>query len=182
MGPIYNITQVAQSIVLYPSVASVLVLFVTSFINELFGLVPYTILLSGQMFFVGVPLSIPLIIKTFVFVALPVSFGTAFGSLLIYGAGFWGGKPAIEKFGKPLHLSWESVMKVKSQFKGSWYDELLFLALRSVPFIPGLPVSAAAGIVRMRMSIYLSLTALGSMIKIMLMCILVGLGTQVIII
>lgn len=173
-----NFTKIARSIVLYPSVASVLALFATSLVNELFGIVPYTIILSSQMVFLDIAVSVPLLVKIFIFIAIPVGIGTALGSLLIYGLAYLGGKPGIEKFGKRIHLSWESVERVQSKFKGSWYDEILFLALRSVPFLPGLPISAAAGILRMHVYRYLALTALGAAIKVMIMFALVGFGTE----
>jgi len=176
-----NFIEISRGLVLAPSIESVLALFATSLLNELFGIIPYTIILSGQMVFVGAPISLTLLAKLFIFVALPVSVGTALGSLLIYSIAYWGGKPAIEKFGRRIRLSWESVEKAQSYFRGSWYDEIIFLGLRTVPFMPGLPVAAAAGILRMRVSIYLLLTALGSMIKVMIMCILVVLGAQVVV-
>ena len=120
MALLNNFIEIARGIVLNPSIESVLALFATSLLNELFGIIPYTILLSGQMVFVGAPISLALFAKIFVYVALPVSVGTALGSLLIYGIAYWGGKPAIEKFGKRIRLSWESVEKVQSYFRGSW--------------------------------------------------------------
>ena len=177
MALLNNFIEIARGIVLNPSIESVLALFATSLLNELFGIFPYTILLSGQMVFVGAPISLALFAKIFVYVALPVSVGTALGSLLIYGIAYWGGKPAIEKFGKRIRLSWESVEKVQSYFRGSWYDEIIFLGLRTIPFMPGLPVAAAAGILRMKVSTYIIFTALGSMIKVMIMCITVIFGT-----
>ena len=179
MELIVNFAQLSRELVLSPSFWSVFVLVITSGLNELVGIVPYTILLSSEMIFLGVPLSLALLFKIFIFVALPVGLGTAVGSLLVYGLAYWGGKPAIDKFGKRVRLSWESVEKVQSKFRGSWYDEILFLALRTIPFMPGLPVSAAAGILRMHIAPYFFFTAFGSIIKVMIMCILVGFGVTV---
>lgn len=173
-----NFTELAQSIVLYPNLASVFALFSTSFVNELFGLLPYSVVLSGQALLIDAPLLVPIISKLVVFVAIPVGAGTAFGSLLIYGLSYLGGRPGIEKFGKRFRLSWDNVEKVKSVFKGTWYDEILFLALRSMPLMPGLPVSAAAGILRMRFAPYLALTALGTAVKIVVTFIVVGLAAS----
>jgi len=168
--------QVVQDAVLRPDFASAFGIFIASTINEIFAVLPYNIILSGPLFFVEGSLSTAFITKLFLFVAVPVGFGTAIGSLLTYGLAYFGGKPAIEKFGKYLHLSWESVEKMESKFKGLWYDEILFLILRSTPLLPSLPVNAAAGIIRMRLSNYLILTVLGAVIRMMIMFMLVGLS------
>jgi len=172
-----NIIQIGESLVLYPSFTSAFFLLLTSGINELLGgFVPYVILLSGHMIFIQAPLSLASLTQTFFFIAIPVGIGTALGSFVIYWIAYLGGKPAIEKFGKHVRLKWESVERVQSKFKGVWYDDLIFLLLRSAPFLPGLPLNVAAGLLRMRALNFLFLTTAGSVIKVMITCVLVGIG------
>ena len=170
--------QVIQDVVLRPDFASALGVFTASFINELFAVLPYNVILSGQLFFLEGSLSAAFFIQLFLFVAIPVGVGTALGSLLTYGLAYFGGKPAIEKLGKYLHLSWESVEKMESKFKGIWYDEILFLVLRSTPLLPSLPVNAAAGILRMRLTNYLVLTVFGAIIRMMIMFAFMWVGVE----
>jgi len=168
--------QLIQDVVLRPSLASAVSITLTSFVNELFAILPYGIVLSGQLFFLEDSLSVELFFRLLVFVALPIGVGGAFGSLLVYGIAYFGGKPAIERFGKYLRFSWQSVEKLGRTFRGSWYDEILFLALRSIPFIPPLPVSAAAGVIRMHPLSYLVFTCIGFIIRMMLLFLFVGFG------
>src|SRR3989338_928814 len=172
-----NVIQIGESLVLCPSFTSAFFLLLTSGINELLGgFVPYVILLSGHMIFIQAPLSLASLTQTFFFIAIPVGIGTALGSFVIYWIAYLGGKPAIEKFGKHVRLKWESVERVQSKFKGVWYDDLIFLLLRSAPFLPGLPLNVAAGLLRMRALNFLFLTTAGSVIKVMITCVLVGIG------
>ena len=173
-----NFVQVVENVVLHPSFTSAPTFFFSSFVNELFAILPYNIILSGQLLFHQDPISIAVLTRLFLFIAVPVGVGTTLGSLLIYSLAYFGGKPAINKFGRYFRFSWESVEKVSSRFKGSWYDEIVFLILRSVPLLPSLPVNAAAGILRMRLAPYLVLTVAGSIIKMMIMFMIIGLGME----
>jgi len=110
-----------------------------------------------------------LIIKILFFVAVPYALGTAVGSLLLYILAYLGGKPAIEKFGKYIKVSWKDVERVEKRFEGNWYDELIFLALRAAPFIPTPPLNIAAGLLRMNVFSYFILTTVGMIIRLMFM-------------
>ncbi|OHB10911.1 MAG: hypothetical protein A3G05_02120 [Candidatus Zambryskibacteria bacterium RIFCSPLOWO2_12_FULL_45_14] len=171
-----NFVQIVQDAVLRPDLASALGIFIASLINELFAVLPYNVILSGPLFFLEGSFSAVFVTQLFLLVAVPVGFGTALGSLLTYGLAYFGGKPAIDKFGKYVYLSWESVEKMESKFKGVWYDEVLFVALRSTPLLPSLPINAAAGILRMSLARYLVFTVIGAIIRMMIIFMLVGLG------
>lgn len=171
-----NFIQIIQNVVLHPNLASALALLFLSIVNELAVFLPSAVILSGQLLFLQGPLSIAVFIKLLLFVAIPVGIGAAIGSSLVYGLAYFGGKPAIEKFGKYLHLSWQDIEKVESKFKGSWYDEILFLVLRMIPLLPSFPVSAAAGVLQMSPAPYFALTAVGLTLRMMIMFVFVGLG------
>ncbi|MFZ2484774.1 MAG: VTT domain-containing protein [Minisyncoccia bacterium] len=173
-----NFAQVIQDMVLRPDSASAFALFTSSLINELFPVSPYSIVLSSQMLFLKGSLSLPLISKLLILVSIPVGVGTALGALPVYGVTYLGGKPAIDKFGKYLRLSWSSVERIESKFDGSWYDEVIFLALRSIPLMPYLPVTVAAGIMRMPLVPYFLLTTVGATIRMMIMFLVVGFGVE----
>jgi len=178
MEPIFNLIQMLQNVVLHPNLVSASVLFVVSLINELFAVFPYNIILSGQLLFLEGSISIVVFAKLFFFVSVPVGVGTTLGSLPFYGLAYFGGKPAINKFGKYIKLSWEKVERVESKFKGLWYDEILFLALRSIPLLPSFPVNVAAGILRMRPAPYIVLTAVGTIIRITILFLFIGIGIE----
>lgn len=170
--------QAIQDMVLKPDFTSAVILFWFSFVNELVAVLPYVILVSGQLLFLEAG-SLPAIIsKLFFFIAVPAGIGGAIGSFLVYGLAYFGGRPAIEKFKKYLRFSWDSIERVNNYFKGAWYDELIFLALRSVPVLPSLPVTVAAGILRMPPSRYFVLTVLGFTIRMMIMFTFIWAGVE----
>lgn len=173
-----NFIQAVQDMVLKPDFTGAIIILWSSFLNELVAFFPYAVVLSGQLLFLKSSLSLALIAKLLVFVAVPVGVGTTLGTLPAYGLSYYGGKPAIEKFGKYLRLSWPNVEKVASKFKGTWYDEIIFLAIQSTPLLPFLPVSVAAGILRMRLLPYFILTFIGATIRMMIMLTFVGLGAE----
>src|SRR3989338_2537914 len=145
-----NFVQVVQDVVLRPDWSGAIIIFLLSFANELIAVLPYSVILSGQLLFLDSSLSLALVAKLFVFVAIPVGVGSVIGTLPVYAVAYFGGKPAIEKFHKYLHFSWQDVERVSVRFKGRWYDEVIFFLLRTVPVIPSFPVTIAAGIFRMR--------------------------------
>jgi membrane protein DedA with SNARE-associated domain len=171
-----RIIEITRSVVLDPTVASAYSVFFISIVNEFLSIFPLGVILAGQLAFVKEPLSIALFSKLFMFVALPVGIGVALGSLLIFCIAYFGGKPVIDKFGKYIRVSWSDVEKMEKRFKESTYDEMLFLALRSTPFFPNVPVTIAAGILRMKLFPFLVLTAAGTAMRIMLMMLLAGFG------
>ena len=172
----FDFVQVIQDLVLKPDFGSAIAIFFLSFVNELVPFLPYGVVLSSQLLFLKGSLTVALLTKLFVLVAVPVGVGSAIGTLPVYVVAYFGGKPAIDKFHKFLRFSWQDVEKVTSRFKGAWYDEVLFFMLRFIPFLPTIPVSVAAGILRMHFWPYFILTILGLTIRMMLTLIMVGLG------
>lgn len=173
-----NFVQIIQDLILQPSSANIVTFFTSSLVNELFPVSPYSIILSSQLLFLEGSFSTIMLTKLFIFVSIPVGIGAAIGSVPAYGLAYLGGKPAIEKFGKYVRLSWADVERAESRFAGSWYDEILFLVIRSIPLVPYLPTSVAAGIIRMHLVPYVILTSLGATIRMIIMFMIVGFGVE----
>ena len=171
-----ELIQVIHDMVLAPSFYGGVAVLTTTLLNEILALIPYHILLSGQLLFLEGPLSVELFRNLLLFVAVPVGLGTTIGSLVTYTLAYLGGKPAIERLGKYIKLSWTSVENVKNRLAGNWYDEVVFFALRAIPLLPSLPINVAAGLIRMRPITYIFLTLVGTIIKIMILFILVAIG------
>ena len=166
--------SVLEGAILYPSFHSAIYLFFITVIGEFAGFLPITIVLVSPVAFLEGSLTFSFVFKTFFLVATPFALGTALGSLLVYGLAYFGGKPAIDKFSKYLHFSWSDVEKMEAKFQDKWYDEAVFLGLRATPFLPTLPLNIAAGLLRMNVFSYFALTALGMIIRLMLMVLVVG--------
>ena len=173
-----DLFHLIQNMAVRPDFGTAVVLFWFSLINELFSILPYVVLVSGQFFFIEAKLSYALAYKIFFLVALPAGVGGAIGTLLTYGLAYFGGKPAIEKFEKYLRFSWEDIEKLNRRFKGAWYDELIFLALRSTPFLPALPINIAAGVLRIPPLNYFVLTVLGYILRMMIIFAIILAGTE----
>ncbi len=167
-----------QGLIIHPNVGSIVPLFISSFLNDLIGIFPFALVLAGQLLFLEVPFSLVFVVKLLVFVAVPVGVGSALGSIPLYVLAYFGGKPVIEKCHKYLHFSWQDVEKVKHYFKGTWYDEIIFLLLRCIPILPSIPLDITAGILRMRFLPFLVLTVAGSIIRMMLTLLVVGMSIQ----
>lgn len=178
MDQAHNFTELIREVVLNPNLGTGLMLFLTSFLNELVAIFPYAVVLAGQMAFLESGISTTFLIKLIVFVAIPVGVGSALGVIPVYALAYIGGKPAIEKFHKYLRFSWNDVEKIGHRMTGHWYDEIIFLLLRSIPILPSLPLSIAAGILRMRLVPYIVLSIAGMIIRMLLSLLVVGIGVH----
>lgn len=168
--------QIVQDIVLTPNIESAFSLFWFSIFNELTSLFPLGVILTAQIAFLEGSMNLLVFTRLFFLVSIPLSVGTAIGSLLFYGLAYFGGKPVIDRYGKYVRFSWQRVEKIVSYFRGGWYDEMLFLILRIIPFFPGVPLTIAAGVVRMRPMPFFVLTAIGTIVRVMIMFIMVDFG------
>lgn len=173
-----SFVHLVQSVVLDPSFAGAVPLTIFSFVNELMAVFPYAVLLAGQLFFLKGSLTIAMLAKLLVFVAVPVGVGGSLGVLPLYTLAYFGGKPAINKFKRYLRFSWDDVEKVNVYFQGRWTDEIIFFLLRTIPVFPSFPLSIAAGIFRMRFMPFFVLTTVAFIIRIMLTLLIVGVGVE----
>jgi len=170
--------DLVEELVLNPNLGSAIILFFTSFLNELVAIFPYAVVLAGQLIFLEGDLSTAFLTKLLMFVAVPVGIGSTLGVIPVYALAYFGGKPAIEKLEMHLRFSWNDVEKVSKRFTGQWYDEVIFLLLRSIPILPSLPLSVAAGVLRMRFAPYLVLSLVGFIVRMMLSLLVVGVGVH----
>lgn len=168
--------QAVHSVVTDPGPGSMLPLFASSFLNDLIGIFPYALALAGQLLFLKGAFTVALAAKLLVFVAVPVGLGSALGSVPLYYLAYFGGRPVVNKFQKVLRFKWEDVEKVSRYLQGTWYDEIIFLFLRCTPILPSIPMDLAGGLFRMGFMPFFVLTAVGSIIRMMLTLLVVGLS------
>lgn len=166
-----------REVVLNPTWGSALAILSFSAVNEILALFPFAVVISGQLVFLEV-LDGSLFLKLLLMVALPVGVGSAIGTLPLYFLTYFGGRPAINKFEEYLHFSWADVEKINTRFKGQWYDEIIFLFMRSVPILPSLPVTIVAGVLRFRFPTYLLLSMAGFTLRMIITMLVVGLGIE----
>lgn len=176
MQELVSYLHLINNVVLQPDFNSAVIIFLFSFVNELVGVFPYALVLAGQLIFLNDSLTLGLLAKILVFVSVPVGLGSTFGTFLIYGISYYGGKPAVRKLQRYVKFSWNDIENVSARFKGVWYDEIIFFILRCIPVIPSFPLTIVAGFFRMRFVPYFVLTAVGLTIRMMLTLIIIGVG------
>lgn len=171
-----EIIETVQQIVLRPDLWGAIWLFGISLVGEAIAPLPSSLLFAGQLLFEDESITATFVLTLLSLVALPIALGTTIGSYLSYGIAYYGGKPAIEKLKKYIRFSWQDVEKLEARFKSKWYDELIFLALRSTPLTPTIPLNVLAGVLRMNFLRYTLLTILGTVIRMMIMLFVFGVG------
>lgn len=98
-------------------------------------------------------------------IAFPVAFGITLGSLAVYGLGYWGGKPVIEKNKKWIGLSWGDLEKTERKLTRGKSDEITLFILRVLPVVPGVAISGFCGIVRYPLKTFATITFLGALVR-----------------
>ena len=102
---------------------------------------------------------------TLLTIAFPVAIGITLGSLAVYGIGYLGGKPAIEKSKKWLGLSWKDMERIENKLIRKRGDEIALFVLRIIPIVPGVAISGFCGIVRYSLKTFAVITLLGSFMR-----------------
>ncbi|MCM2325431.1 MAG: VTT domain-containing protein [Candidatus Woesearchaeota archaeon] len=125
-----------------------------------------------------VPLPSPLIIMTAGFILIPhgtivqiilaalwisviAGIAQTFGSYLLYGIGYFGGKPIIQRYEKLHGVSWKEIQQFEKKFKGKNESFMIFL-LRALPIMPLSVISGLAGIMKIDFKRYTIMTFFGT--------------------
>jgi membrane protein DedA with SNARE-associated domain len=141
--------------------------FVATILEEVVAPIPSPLVpLAGGFFGLDPSLSwTAAAIKALFTVALPVTVGLGLGSAAVYAVGYYGGKPIIDRYKKFLGLSWEDIDKVERRLTKGRSDELILLALRIVPIVPGVGISGFFGLVRYPFVPFIVITLIGAFIR-----------------
>lgn len=161
---IENVLSVIERIVVEYGALGI---FVGAVIEEVISIIPSAAVMMFAGFFVMAqdPLAVSSFLKFFLQVSLPIALGITLGSLFIYLAVYYLGKPAIDRFGKWFGLSWKDIEKVRSYIKGSRLDDLALFLARSIPVIPFLAINAVCGLLRWPFANYLLITFAGGFVR-----------------
>jgi membrane protein DedA with SNARE-associated domain len=98
---------------------------------------------------------------TFVLAVLAATLGSVVGALILYAIGRFGGRPAIDRWGRVLRVSHRDVDRAERWFD-HYGDRIVFLS-RMVPLIRSV-VSIPAGILEMPVIRFVALTTAGSLL------------------
>lgn len=96
---------------------------------------------------------------SFVLVLLSATLGSVAGALILYAIGRYGGRPAVERYGRVLRISHADLDRAERWFD-RWGDWVVLFS-RMIPLVRSV-VSVPAGVMRMRLPRFVLLTAIGS--------------------
>lgn len=141
--------------------------FYGALLEELFYIIPSSIvqLSAGAILLGHISFSWALLGKAFLIIGLPAAVGVTIGSLPYYALGYFGGKPAIERWGKWFGVSWSDVEALDAQFIKNWWDEIIFIGLRALPVLPSVALSIGPGVLRMSLRSYITGSFIGTLIR-----------------
>ncbi len=144
-----------------------LAVFFIGILEELIFVLPSAIVFLGAGFFL-IPAGASFWVAfsdAFLKIGLPAGAGVAIGSLFIYGLVYWGGKPLIERYGRYVGLTWDEIERAATRFTSGRWDEALLFVLRALPIVPISVISAACGLVRLRIGEFMLYTFLGATVR-----------------
>jgi len=171
-------SEFLHHLVLEPGIWGAIGLLLVSGIDEIIAPIPSSLILVGELLFLKNPITLQTLMKLVFYVGLPIAFGTALGSMVMFTLAYTGGKPALDSLKKRVHLKGGQFEKFESRFKGSWYDELLFLFFRATPLMPTMPVTLVVGVARMNPYKYFLLTFCGIFIRVMITLVILRYGGE----
>lgn len=109
---------------------------------------------------------------TFLLTVLAATAGSLVGALILYAVGRYGGRPAVDRWGRVLRVSQADVDRAERWFD-RWGDWIVLVS-RMIPLVRSV-VSIPAGILEMSVPRFVVLTTIGSLLWNVL---LVGAGYQ----
>ncbi len=141
--------------------------FLASVIEEIIIPIPSVLIQSGAGLFLlaGTEVSFAGFVKLVTMVALPAALGVAIGSLVVYGLVFYGGTPAIKRYGKFFFIRYEKFEKVQQRVAAEPRLFVFLTVLRFVPLFPNVLITAACGLLRVPLRPYLISTFVGIFIR-----------------
>jgi membrane protein DedA with SNARE-associated domain len=107
---------------------------------------------------------LPIITK----IVLPGAIASTVGAFFAFFIAYWGGKPAIDRFGRFLGFGWSDIENMERRLAGR--VNLMIFLFRALPIVPLSLISAAAGVLRLPIWQFTLWTFIGSIPR----CLLLG--------
>lgn len=140
--------------------------FVSSFVEELVAPIPSPIVgtLIGTLASTdGYGLAVALLWLGFL-----ATFGKTLACIIIYIIVSRISGATVERWGRYLGIGPRDIERASRYFAGSLRDHAVLILIRAIPFIPSLPVSIAAGVLRTPLRFYVIATFVGNWLRSML--------------
>ncbi|MFO7794410.1 MAG: VTT domain-containing protein [Candidatus Nanohaloarchaea archaeon] len=143
------IEQLMSNVEVYGPIAVVIWMFMEEFLPVPSVLAP----MAAAYLLVSAENPYMAFLQVFVIIAILGSAASVLSSYVTYGIAFYGGRPAIDKFGKYIGVSWIQVQAFKRHLTSG--NEHRYLALfRAIPLMPLSVISASAGFFRIEWKRY----------------------------
>ncbi|MCE9643640.1 VTT domain-containing protein [Candidatus Parcubacteria bacterium] len=142
--------------------------FSAALLEQLLPLIPSSLimLLAGFLFLSPLPFfSLDFFSTLFLTIVIPITIGGTLGSILFYSICYHLGKPAIERFGRYMGVSWKEIEEAENKLRNSPVDEIAFLAMTSMPILPTSIPTVLAGTLRYPLKKYLLILGAGMVVR-----------------
>ncbi len=138
-----------------------------SVLEEVIVFIPSSLVQAGAGFFLlsGNPLTVLSVLKLFGLVVIPATIGVVLGSLPVYFISYYGGYPALKRWGKYFLIKESYLEKAEKMTQRDRHVLVSMALLRIVPIIPSSVASAISGLIRMRIVPYMISTAAGVFVR-----------------
>jgi len=140
--------------------------FLASITEEIITPIPSALVMmtAGFIFLKGA-FNLALVHKLIFVVVIPSAIGVTIGSYVIYAVGYFGGKPAIQKWGKYFGVSWESVEHFQEKKVIRRTENVALFLARALPFIPSTTIAFFCGFIRQPLMLYTAITFFGILVR-----------------
>ncbi len=147
--------------------AGALGVFGSSIFEEVFSIIPSSVVQTGAGVFIMTGLSVTWtsIFKLIFVIAIPAALGVTLGSLVYVWLARKIGILAIEKYGKWIGVSMQHIRKLEQRLEKTKWDDIVFVLLRAFPAVPSVALAVYAGIIEMTWKKYIILTFIGVFIR-----------------
>jgi membrane protein DedA with SNARE-associated domain len=145
-------------------------LFLAGLIEELVVFIPSSAVFLGAGFAAsaqGIPFD--RLFQSLGVASFAAGFGMTLGSLVAYALAYWGGKPAVERWGRYIGVSWRDIARAEARWSKGVRDEIAIIIARAVPFFPVSPVSVLCGLLRIPLGSFFIATIAGAAIRVSLL-------------
>lgn len=141
--------------------------FIGSVLEEVVVPIPSSLVQAGAgiFFLSGQAVTFATILKLITWIAIPAAVGVVLGSLPVYFLTYYGGMPAIRKFGKWFFLNPDKVEETRQNIISKPRTVWVITGLRFIPLLPSAFVTAAAGLVRLPFWQYVYSSLIGVFIR-----------------
>jgi membrane protein DedA with SNARE-associated domain len=141
--------------------------FLIAFIQEVIPPIPSTLVSAGSgLLIVGdASVNAASIMKLVTHVGLPIAVGMTLGAMIVYGVVYWGGAPAVKRFGHFVGISWDDIERFRARMRGTAADDVIFFVARAFPLTPSILLNVVCGVLRWNPISFIVSTFFGTLIR-----------------